>query len=204
MYRDINGKTGMKGLRGASGKTYGNMKLYSSQEKAAILADGITEVVPTVKPPPTPEEALAKTKENKLRYIKEAYVYAAAMPVTVTITAGSYPYDTDEVSRTLMNHAMTNIALGWVPPADWFWKTYDNQRPVTTRDDLIAIMQGMTVQGETAWQTKDILGQMVDAATTIEAVDGVRDEVGEVTGGIFWPWVDGIDPRDPVEEEVVE
>ncbi len=56
MYRDITGKTGIRQLKGTSGKTYGNLLLLEAEELADALADGITEVVSTAPVGITDEE----------------------------------------------------------------------------------------------------------------------------------------------------
>ena len=72
MYIDVNGKRGYRQLMGTSGKTYGNVKLFSQAEKDAMLADGITVYTP---PPPQPEspEAIERKRKRAIR----GYAYSA-------------------------------------------------------------------------------------------------------------------------------
>ena len=62
MYIDINGKTGYRLLKGTSGKTYGNLKLFTQEERDAALADGIQEYVA---PPPAPDSPDALERKRK-------------------------------------------------------------------------------------------------------------------------------------------
>ncbi len=197
MYKDINGKTGYKNLKCTSGRRTGNMKKHTPAERADFLADGITEVVPVGKTSPTEVELVEKAQENKIRYLGECAKYAGELPFKATVGGVEYEYDAEGGSRELMLGAVTRVNSGWVPPVDWYWKTLDNQRPVTNAADLIGISDAMATVVETAWVTNDYLKDVVRAATTVEAIDGVRDAVtGDVTGGIWWPWYNGVDPRE--------
>lgn len=66
MWADINGKTGITGLHGLSGKTYYNVKLLEPSELTAMLADGIAEYTPPAKPVPTPEQ-LETVRKRQIR-----------------------------------------------------------------------------------------------------------------------------------------
>lgn len=197
MYRDINGKTGMKGLQGASGKTYGNMKLYSAEEKAAIFADGITEVVPTAKPVSTPAEELAKAKERKLRYIEGAYVYM----INSDVTYNGAPFQADGRSREAIHAKATDLLRGWVPPAEYFWLDSNNTQHPADADFINGLATAVVAAGDAHFITKQTLKAQANAASTVEEIEGVRDEVtGEVTGGIYWAEYDAL--INPVVEDV--
>lgn len=55
-YIDVDGKIGVKMLKGTSGATYGDMTLYTPAELTDILNDGISVYVPPDPEPPTPTE----------------------------------------------------------------------------------------------------------------------------------------------------
>ena len=66
MWRDINGKTGVSGLQGTSGKTYGNLKLFTPQELSDALGDDIEEIPYTPPPAPTPTQ-LERLRRMQIR-----------------------------------------------------------------------------------------------------------------------------------------
>lgn len=74
MYKDVNGKTGYTILKGISGKTYGNLKLLTSEERLEALDDGIAEYTRPAKPKVvlTPEQEQERQERlDKLRIEEE-------------------------------------------------------------------------------------------------------------------------------------
>lgn len=59
-YIDVNGRIHTRMLRGASGKTYGNLLLMSQAELDDVLADGISVYTPPPEPTPDPEDVKRK------------------------------------------------------------------------------------------------------------------------------------------------
>lgn len=62
-YRDNNGKTGYKMMVGASGKTYGDLRLLSHLERAMALDDGIDVWTKPAPAGPTPEQVKARAAQ---------------------------------------------------------------------------------------------------------------------------------------------
>lgn len=56
MYQDVEGKIGNRGLKGTSGVTYGDARLFTTVELDRMLADGVTVYTPPPPPEPSPEE----------------------------------------------------------------------------------------------------------------------------------------------------
>lgn len=187
MYQDINGKTGNSNMQG-NDVLYGSLTTMAASGDFSFLDNGIKEIADYVKPLPTDEEALVKLKEDKISYLSACAQYAGQMPFKATVGGVEYDYDADGGSRELMTGAVTRVNSGWIPPENWFWKTLDNQRPITTAEDLIVISEAMSVVVETAWGTNDYMKEQVRAATTMEQVEA-----------IWWPWPDGVDPRSILE-----
>lgn len=68
MYIDVNGKIGYRELVGTSGNTYGNMKLLTTEEKAAAFTDGIQDYVPPAPTPDSPEVIERRRKQRIIGY----------------------------------------------------------------------------------------------------------------------------------------
>lgn len=80
MYIDVNGKRGTRGLVGESGTTYGNLALFSAEELAAALADGIVEVQPAPPPVRTLEQLKHRHKGNIQGWFNEQVTVPVVVP----------------------------------------------------------------------------------------------------------------------------
>ena len=80
MWKDINGKTGYKGLQGRN-RWYSNVKTMLIGGDSSFLDDGIVEWITPTKPEPTPEELLSKAKLQRKAHIKAEYEWFNTQPV---------------------------------------------------------------------------------------------------------------------------
>ncbi len=181
MYKDVNGKTGFRGLTGVSGKTYGNLKLFSSDELVEALNDGITEVIPTPEAPVN----LDKLKEKRKKTINSERDQAIASGFEYAVDTVSYGmFDCDPVSVAKITGAVANLLAGSPLPDGFSWRNADNLD--VPMDDVL--LKGLGAAAATHVYTQHMIArqlkQAIEDATTEEEVDAV-----------VWPW--------PAEEVVV-
>ena len=102
MYQDINGKTALTNLIGASGKTYNHVKHLNTDERAAMLADGISEYIAPAKPAPTPEQLERKRKRG---------IRAATLERLKYSVLGDLEDGDERVASTLLDLLFVTVTL---------------------------------------------------------------------------------------------
>lgn len=158
MYIDVNGKTGYRLLQGTSGKTYGNLKLFTPEERAAALADGIQE---HVAPPPAPASPDALERKRK------RHIIGYAMSRVNEDLIGDAEEGEDKLLFTLLEilqairgTAVSLINKGLMVPADF-------TPAVKNLADQVALYQDIRQAAKTAIANQD------DVATAQAAIDAI-------------------------------
>ena len=116
--------------------------------------------------PPTPEELLQQAKTAKKRQIETDRDDACYQPVT----ALGHTWDADKRSQDLLGQAIALAQAGLPLPAVWRDRD-NNDMPVTSINDLLAIAGAIAQQVQTAYATSWARKAAVDSATTIDEVD---------------------------------
>lgn len=166
MYKDVNNKTGYRMLVGTSGKTYANAKLLTPDERTAMLADGITEIVP-----PTPDQ---QTLDQAKIIKKQSLTSDRDMILrNATVDYNSVTYDADPQSITNINGTLTAIQAGIAVADPITWRAADNTDQSLTHVQLTALAGLMFANVQTVYQESWDKKAEVDAATTLEDVYAV-------------------------------
>lgn len=116
--------------------------------------------------PPHPDAVLAESKAAKKRRI-EAERDAACV---ANVTVGDHVWQADKRSQELLGQAISLAQVGLpLPPV---WRDADNNDvPITSIADLLAIAGAIAHQTQTAYATAWARKAAVDAAATIEEVE---------------------------------
>ena len=115
---------------------------------------------------PHPDALLTEAKAAKKRQIEAERDVAFEQPVT----ALGRTWDADKRSQELLASAITLAQAG--APLPTVWRDADNNdMPVTSINDLLAIAGAIAQQVQTAYATSWARKAAVDAATTIEGVN---------------------------------
>jgi len=117
---------------------------------------------------PHPDAMLAEAKAAKKRQIEAERDAACEQPVT----ALGRTWDADKRSQELLSSAITIAQAGGPLPAVWR-DAENNDMPVTSLADLLAISGAIAKQVQTAYATSWARKAAVDAATTIDKVNAV-------------------------------
>lgn len=179
LYRDVNGKTGWSNMKGASGKTYGNIKLFTAAELADALNDGITALPP---PPPPPAETLDELKLRWRRLINE---WKQVM-FDAGVTFNGVVFQSDAEARENINGLVTNINAGMPLPPGFTFRALDNSDIPMDEATVKAFGATMLAHKHGQLLKSWALKAAVDEATTAEEIIGTYDEQGNRTGGIYW------------------
>jgi len=116
--------------------------------------------------PAHPHAVLAELKASKKRQIEAERDAACEQPVT----ALGRTWDADKRSQELLASAITLAQAG--APLPTVWRDHDNDNmPVTSIADLLAISGAIAAQVQQAYATSWMRKAAVDAATTIDEVD---------------------------------
>lgn len=111
-------------------------------------------------------ESFESKVARKLEAIGKYRDWLTEQPVEV----GGVKFDADEQARSRLTQALViQSTLGYLPPA---WISYDNTpQPLTTVDDLKAIVQTVQTAFATRFFECDVLRQAAKAATNTEELD---------------------------------
>lgn len=117
---------------------------------------------------PHPDALLSEAKTAKKRQIEAERDAACEQPVTVL----GRTWDADKRSQELLNGAIALAQAGGSLPT--VWRDHDNNdMPVTSLAELLAIAGAITAQTQAAYARSWARKAAVDAATTIEEVNAV-------------------------------
>jgi len=141
MYKDINGKTGYKQLKGLSGKTYGNLKLFNDQEKQNALEDGIIEL--QISNAVDRDKQLALAKENKRKSLNYERDQLDQLPIFFN----GYKWDADLSSQKKLNDTITVYRSIGSLPAGFIWTSKDNIDVPVELQDLINLAEALLARG---------------------------------------------------------
>ena len=115
---------------------------------------------------PHPDALLVEAKPAKKRQIEAERDAACDQPVT----ALGRTWDADKRSQELLASAITLAQAG--APLPTVWRDHDNDNmPVTSIADLLAISGAIAAQVQQAYATSWMRKAAVDAATTIDEVN---------------------------------
>jgi len=165
-YQDINNKTGYKNMQGDN-FLYGNLKLLTTDELTAALADGITVWTTPTPTPPTDEEQLAKNKTAKKNAIESDFLVESEKPVVVGAVTwnGGYSSTTklDSGKRLAELNSDANVTL---------YDSSDAPQVLTIVEaDAVIIALGGSYQ--TLFATKQGLMVDIDNAVDQAALDAI-------------------------------
>lgn len=145
---------------------YAPIAYWQEQEAQVIVPEvgAAGEIAPLGSGPMTLESA----KAAKKRQIEAERDAACEQPVT----ALGRTWDADKRSQELLTSVITLAQAG--APLPTVWRDYDNNNmPVTSIADLLAISGAIAAQVQQAYATSWMRKAAVDAATTIEEVNAV-------------------------------
>ena len=178
MYKDVNNKTGYRMLVGTSGKTYANARLLTTDERTAMLADGITEVVP----PSVEQQTLDQAKEHRKRALNSE---REILLDSATVEYNSVTYDADSRSIDNINGTLTAIQAGITVAEPITWRAADNTNQSLTHAQLTELAGLMFANVQSVYQTSWDKKAAVDAASTVEDVQAVVWITGLAPDGII-------------------